>query len=187
MPPLERRESEISTPVNRIRWASKRESGKSGVRKRESLIRRFQHMRSGSGEKKHGSRAASAASKRASTATTATNALGGGSPGVPGQVSDVASRKSDDSGSQASSQPEETRKVFFNIPLPDDARDEDGRPKAQYARNKIRTAKYTPISFIPKNLYYQFHNIANMYFLFIIVLGVSLLDLVRAKLTATGV
>jgi phospholipid-translocating ATPase len=64
------------------------------------------------------------------------------------------------------------RRVYFNMPLPASERDEDGTPKAQYARNKIRTAKYTPISFIPKNLYFQFHNIANMYFLFIIILGV---------------
>ncbi|KAF2745876.1 phospholipid-translocating P-type ATPase [Sporormia fimetaria CBS 119925] len=64
------------------------------------------------------------------------------------------------------------RRVYFNMPLPDSERDEDGAPKTHYARNKIRTAKYTPISFIPKNLYFQFHNIANMYFLFIIILGI---------------
>jgi phospholipid-translocating ATPase len=66
------------------------------------------------------------------------------------------------------------RRVFFNIPLPDDARDEEGKPLAHFARNKIRTAKYTPLSFFPKNLWFQFHNIANIYFLFIIILGVSL-------------
>ena len=59
-----------------------------------------------------------------------------------------------------------------NIPLPDSERDEHGKPIHQYARNKIRTAKYTPISFIPKNLYYQFHNIANVFFFIIIILGV---------------
>lgn len=64
------------------------------------------------------------------------------------------------------------RRVYFNVALPASERDEEGHPLAQYARNKIRTAKYTPISFIPKNLYFQFHNIANMYFLFIIILGV---------------
>ncbi|KAI9891883.1 MAG: hypothetical protein M1814_002268 [Vezdaea aestivalis] len=65
---------------------------------------------------------------------------------------------------------ESKRRIFFNIPLPDDARDEDGHPLAHYERNKIRTAKYTPLSFVPKNLWYQFHNIANVYFLFIIIL-----------------
>ncbi|GAM89622.1 hypothetical protein ANO11243_076610 [Dothideomycetidae sp. 11243] len=63
------------------------------------------------------------------------------------------------------------RRVFFNIPLPDNARDEEGHPLAHYPRNKIRTAKYTPLSFIPKNLWLQFQNIANVYFLFIIIIG----------------
>ena len=67
------------------------------------------------------------------------------------------------------------RKLFFNIPLPADAVDEDGLPIKHFRRNKIRTAKYTPLSFIPKNLWYQFHNIANIYFLFLIILGVSAL------------
>jgi len=67
------------------------------------------------------------------------------------------------------------RKVYFNIPLPPDAVDEDGHPIAQYRRNKIRTAKYTPISFVPKNIWYQFHNIANVYFLFLIILAVRTL------------
>jgi phospholipid-translocating ATPase len=65
------------------------------------------------------------------------------------------------------------RIVFFNTPLPADAMDEEGHPLTHYARNKIRTAKYTPISFVPKNLWFQFHNIANVYFLFIVILGVS--------------
>lgn len=65
------------------------------------------------------------------------------------------------------------RTVYFNIPLPPDAVDEQGHPLKHYRRNKIRTAKYTPISFIPKNLWYQFHNIAYIYFLFLIILTVS--------------
>ena len=67
------------------------------------------------------------------------------------------------------------RKVFFNIPLPPNMIDEEGQPLNHYRRNKIRTAKYTPISFIPKNLWFQFHNIANVYFLFLIILAVSTL------------
>lgn len=70
----------------------------------------------------------------------------------------------------------EARKVFFNIPLPPEALDDSGRPVAHFNRNKIRTAKYTPISFVPKNLWYQFHNIANVYFLFLIILGVSIVS-----------
>lgn len=64
------------------------------------------------------------------------------------------------------------RTIYFNIPIPENERDEDGRPKMEYPRNKIRTAKYTPLSFVPKNLWFQFQNIANIYFLFIIILGV---------------
>ncbi|KAL2871567.1 uncharacterized protein BJX67DRAFT_342623 [Aspergillus lucknowensis] len=63
------------------------------------------------------------------------------------------------------------RTVYVNIPLPESERDEDGHPLATYPRNKVRTAKYTPITFVPKNLWFQFQNIANIYFLFIIILG----------------
>lgn len=65
------------------------------------------------------------------------------------------------------------RKLYFNIPLPPDAVDEEGHPSQHFRRNKIRTAKYTPISFIPKNLMFQFQNVANVYFLFLIILAVS--------------
>lgn len=69
------------------------------------------------------------------------------------------------------------RRIFCNVPLPEDVKDENGRLIANYSRNKIRTAKYTPLSFIPKNLWFQFHNVANIYFLFTIILSVSLLVL----------
>lgn len=65
------------------------------------------------------------------------------------------------------------RTVIFNYPLPQDLRDEEGRPRQHFKRNKIRTAKYTPLSFVPKNLWFQLHNIANVYFIFIVILGVS--------------
>ena len=64
------------------------------------------------------------------------------------------------------------RRIFFNIPLPDDARDEEGLPLNHFPRNKIRTSKYTPLSFVPKNLFFQLQNIANIYFLFIVILQV---------------
>lgn len=67
----------------------------------------------------------------------------------------------------------ENRQLYFNLPLPDDML-EEGHPIAEYPRNKIRTAKYTPLSFIPKNIWFQFHNIANIFFLFTIILGVSI-------------
>ncbi|KAK2896579.1 hypothetical protein Q8A67_011067 [Cirrhinus molitorella] len=36
-----------------------------------------------------------------------------------------------------------------------------------YSRNKIRTTKYTFLSFIPKNLFEQLHRFANVYFVFL--------------------
>lgn len=64
------------------------------------------------------------------------------------------------------------RKVFFSIPLPTEmVSPETGLPLMYYPRNKIRTTKYTPLSFVPKNLWYQFHNIANIFFLLIAILG----------------
>lgn len=65
----------------------------------------------------------------------------------------------------------ENRAIYFNQPLPENMVDADGTPLQQYARNKIRTTKYTPLTFVPKNLYLQFRNVANIYFLVLIVLG----------------
>lgn len=67
----------------------------------------------------------------------------------------------------------ETRLIVFNRTLPEDLVDPDsGLPINSYARNKIRTAKYTALSFLPKNLTSSFRrDIANNYFLFLIILG----------------
>ncbi|RMZ90024.1 hypothetical protein DV736_g2739, partial [Chaetothyriales sp. CBS 134916] len=62
--------------------------------------------------------------------------------------------------------------IYFNVPLPSEELDEQGHRKQQFVRNKIRTAKYTPLSFIPKDLFFQFHNVANIYFFFIIILSI---------------
>lgn len=70
-----------------------------------------------------------------------------------------------------------SRQVYFGLPLPQEKLDEDGNPEQQFARNKIRTAKYTPLSFLPKNLWFQFHNLANIFFLFVVILVVSILPL----------
>lgn len=64
------------------------------------------------------------------------------------------------------------RTIYFNIPIPESERDEEGHLKFTYPRNKIRTAKYTALTFVPKNVWLQFHNIANIYFLFVIILNV---------------
>ncbi|KAJ5110214.1 hypothetical protein N7532_002859 [Penicillium argentinense] len=69
------------------------------------------------------------------------------------------------------SEANQNRTIYFNIPIPESERDEEGHLKIAYPRNKIRTAKYTPITFVPKNVWLQFHNIANIYFLFVIILN----------------
>lgn len=63
------------------------------------------------------------------------------------------------------------RQIHVNRPLPDAMLDLHDKPILQYPRNKIRTTKYTPISFIPKNLLFQFRKVANTYFLFLVILG----------------
>ncbi|KAL9108896.1 MAG: hypothetical protein Q9227_006427 [Pyrenula ochraceoflavens] len=125
----------VSKPVKRMRWATQRATGTSGLRKRMSIVKRF-HMRHSSTEEKR------------------------------------KSAGSDPTASDSSSQEDknEGRTIYFNLPLPEEAKDEEGHIKQAYARNKIRTAKYTPLSFLPKNLWLQFHNIANIYFLFIAIL-----------------
>lgn len=42
----------------------------------------------------------------------------------------------------------------------------------RFIRNKIRTTKYTWFTFVPKNLFEQFSKMANVYFLFIMVLQI---------------
>lgn len=69
----------------------------------------------------------------------------------------------------------ERRRMYFNMRLPPEETHDDGTPLHTYPRNKIRTAKYTPLTFIPKNLFLQFHNVANVYFLFIAILQVPAL------------
>ena len=145
-------DSNVSTPIKRIRWATQRATGLSERRKRHGIMDRF-HKRSVSNEKK-------------------SEATGGSHLDAVQEEAD----RSEDGDDGASSR----RRIFFNIPLPDDAKDEDGRPITTFERNKIRTAKYTPLSFIPKNLWFQFHNIANIYFLFVIILAVSFLATPRS-------
>ncbi|KAH0563041.1 hypothetical protein GP486_002387 [Trichoglossum hirsutum] len=86
---------------------------------------------------------------------------------------EAAQAEGDDEAQDGLSEQETTqRRIFFNIPLPHDAEDEYGHPIQDFGKNKIRTAKYTPLSFVPKNLWFQFHNIANIYFLFVIILAI---------------
>lgn len=138
-----------TAPVKRLRWATHRAAGAKGSKKRASILRRL--------SSRH--RAEHDYTKRDSGGTD----LGLDSP----------TRGGSDAGVPVDQAPGPGRRIFFNQALPDDARDEEGLPVTQFVRNKIRTAKYTPLSFVPKNLWFQFHNIANIYFLFIIILSVS--------------
>ncbi|KAF3901622.1 hypothetical protein ABW21_db0205711 [Orbilia brochopaga] len=83
-----------------------------------------------------------------------------------------AGQESSESGDSDDINRPPARNIYVNVPIAAHEADEDGKPLAQYARNKIRTAKYTPLSFVPKNLWLQFHNVANIYFLFITILQI---------------
>jgi phospholipid-translocating ATPase len=134
--------------TQRARWATRRLTVKSSRKKRLSLLNRAHHKRSSSNEKN-------------------------GSDPDGGDAPFNNDNAADDDVSDAEPEENTNRSVFFNMPLPDDMVDEEGHPLYTYTRNKIRTAKYTPISFIPKNLWFQFHNVANIFFLFVVILVVS--------------
>ncbi|KAJ6720056.1 putative PHOSPHOLIPID-TRANSPORTING ATPASE [Salix viminalis] len=68
------------------------------------------------------------------------------------------------SASQKEISDEDARLVYLNDPAKSNERFE-------FAGNSIRTAKYSIISFIPRNLFEQFHRVAYIYFLIIAVLN----------------
>lgn len=141
-----REESHVSNPVKRIRWATQRVTGTNERHTRQSIKDRFQLRKAGSTDKKRQS----------------------------GETTNLEGIREDSESPEALDNPEGSgRRIYFNTPLPDSAKDDDDHPIVRYERNKIRTAKYTPLSFVPKNLWFQFHNVANIYFLFVILLGVS--------------
>lgn len=63
------------------------------------------------------------------------------------------------------------RTIYHGYQLPEDMLRENGQPKAVYASNKIRTTKYTPLSFVPKNLIHQIKDVANIFFIFVAVIS----------------
>jgi phospholipid-translocating ATPase len=144
---------EAPLPTKRLRWATQRVKGQKGNKKRMSIIGRLHH-RPSQNEKKR-------------------NSGGGDSMGTDLGGIQEESEEGNEDNSEHDRDKQGPRKIFFNLPLPPEALDEEGHPLKHYRRNKIRTAKYTPISFVPKNIWYQFHNIANVYFLLLIVLAVS--------------
>ncbi|XP_076176147.1 phospholipid-transporting ATPase VD isoform X2 [Ptiloglossa arizonensis] len=44
-------------------------------------------------------------------------------------------------------------------------------PNGKRVNNRVRTTKYTVLSFLPRNLLEQFHRVANLYFIFIVMLN----------------
>ncbi|XP_031966020.1 probable phospholipid-transporting ATPase VD isoform X1 [Corvus moneduloides] len=53
-----------------------------------------------------------------------------------------------------------------------------------YMNNKIRTTRYTLWNFLPRNLFEQFHRVANLYFLFLVVLNwVPLVEAFQKEIT----
>ncbi|KAF4635784.1 hypothetical protein G7Y89_g2303 [Cudoniella acicularis] len=143
---------EAPIPTKRLRWATQRIKGRTGSKKRGSIIGRLHH-RGSQNEKKRDSGGGD---------SVGTDLGGIQEEPEENKPADVEDNDRDNQG---------PRTILFNIPLPPEAVDEQGLPLKHYRRNKIRTAKYTPLSFIPKNLWYQFHNIANVYFLFLIILA----------------
>ncbi|KAK5828928.1 hypothetical protein F5H01DRAFT_270173, partial [Linnemannia elongata] len=67
----------------------------------------------------------------------------------------------------------ESRRVFVNIPPPAQYLDKNGLPKLTFGSNRINTAKYTTLTFLPKNLFEQFRRVANMFFLFMAIIQLT--------------
>ncbi|CAG8435412.1 9133_t:CDS:10 [Ambispora gerdemannii] len=62
------------------------------------------------------------------------------------------------------------RQVYVNETLPKSKLDAKGQPLQRYVTNKVKTSKYSLLTFIPKNLYEQFRRVANFFFLALVIL-----------------
>ncbi|XP_022901722.2 phospholipid-transporting ATPase VD isoform X1 [Onthophagus taurus] len=67
-------------------------------------------------------------------------------------------------------QEERFRIIVPNHTVPPKTPNKD-HPNGKRPNNKIRTTKYTLLSFLPRNLLEQFHRVANLYFIFIVLLN----------------
>ena len=156
-----------SKGTNRARWATRKLTVRSGGQKQASILERIQRG-TGTGsstEKKRASAISEAQQQQHQQQQQGSTDNDDDDTATANDQSDAKSTGPSSNG--------ESRTLFFNQPLPPEMKDEEGNPLITYARNKIRTAKYTPLSFIPKNLWFQFQNIANVFFLFLVILVVS--------------
>ncbi|KAJ7326638.1 hypothetical protein JRQ81_016397 [Phrynocephalus forsythii] len=80
-----------------------------------------------------------------------------------------------------------TRTVNKNrivIPCLGHFKEEYEKETKHYRNNSIRTSKYSLWSFVPRNLFEQFHRAANLYFLFIVLLNwVPVVEAFRKEIT----
>lgn len=63
------------------------------------------------------------------------------------------------------------RTVIPNHLVPEVASKNQPHPNRRYLGNTIKTTKYTILTFLPKNLFEQFHRFANLYFVFVVLLN----------------
>jgi len=151
--------------TGRLRWASQRHP-KGRPRKNTALSSVFRRLsRAPSDSRPHSGDQSSGADLEH------TDQNFGGTAPDPNLPSSAGAGKTPDGGAVVE-ETTERRRIYFNMRLPEEETHEDGTPIHYYSRNKIRTAKYTPLTFIPKNLFLQFHNVANIYFFFIVILQV---------------
>ncbi|CAN1139886.1 Phospholipid-transporting ATPase 1 [Linum perenne] len=106
-------------------------------------------------------------SRAGSTREVAFSDVPGGGGGATNKPVMYGSRRADSdvySMSQKEINEEDARFVYIDDP---------GRTNEnfEFARNSIRTAKYSAISFLPRNLFEQFHRVAYIYFLIIAILN----------------
>ncbi|KAJ3630784.1 hypothetical protein MTP99_011958 [Tenebrio molitor] len=69
------------------------------------------------------------------------------------------------------SEPEERYRVVVPNHLVPPKTPRKEHPNGKRPNNKIRTTKYTLLSFVPRNLLEQFHRVANLYFILIVLLN----------------
>ncbi|GAC98262.1 phospholipid-transporting ATPase 1 [Pseudozyma hubeiensis SY62] len=89
------------------------------------------------------------------------------------QIHDAAQSSSQPAGpTMRKIKPKKRRNVYVNLPPPLSELRHNGEPAVVYPRNKVRTSKYTPITFLPRFLFEQFRRVANIYFLGLVILQV---------------